>query len=400
MPQKLLYLVHRIPYPPNKGDKIRSYHLLKHLASVYEIHLGAFVDDENDWKYEDEVKQLCKECCLVPMNPKAAKPKSLFGLFKGEALTLPYYRNRALKSWVDRMLKETKMDRIVVFSSAMAQYVSDAEGVRIMDFVDVDSDKWSQYAEAKPWPLNWLYRREGRLLLHFERRIAESFDASFFVSPHEAALFRSLAPESKNRIHHFNNGVDAEYFSPDRDYANPYREGEEVLVFTGAMDYWPNIDAVTWFSRDIFPLIREEKPHARFYIVGSNPARQVVELKKLAGVNVTGRVNDVRPYLAHARLAVAPLRIARGVQNKVLEAMSMAKPVVASREALEGIQAEIGTDVLAGSDLSATVAAVLAACRGEHAELGPRARARILQAYDWNRNLARLDAWLDPSHIH
>ncbi len=392
MPQKLLYLVHRIPYPPNKGDKIRSYHLLKHLASVYEIHLGAFVDDENDWKYEDEVKQLCKECCLVPMNPKAAKPKSLFGLFKGEALTLPYYRNRALKSWVDRMLKETKMDRIVVFSSAMAQYVSDAEGVRIMDFVDVDSDKWSQYAEAKPWPLNWLYRREGRLLLHFERRIAESFDASFFVSPHEAALFRSLAPESKNRIHHFNNGVDAEYFSPDRDYANPYREGEEVLVFTGAMDYWPNIDAVTWFSRDIFPLIREEKPHARFYIVGSNPARQVVELKKLAGVNVTGRVNDVRPYLAHARLAVAPLRIARGVQNKVLEAMSMAKHVIASQQAVEGIEAGAGYDVANGAEEFA--ARIL-----QNLDSGPNpiGRDAILSRYDWEKNLAGIDSCLEDT---
>ena len=141
MSQKLLYLVHRIPYPPNKGDKIRSYHLLRHLAQGYEVHLGAFVDDENDWQYEDEVKQLCSECCLVPMNPKAAKLASLSGLFEGEALTLPYYRNKALKSWVDRMLKETKMDRIVVFSSAMAQYVEDADAMRIMDFVDIDSEK-------------------------------------------------------------------------------------------------------------------------------------------------------------------------------------------------------------------------------------------------------------------
>ena len=392
MPQKLLYLVHRIPYPPNKGDKIRSYHLLKHLASGYEIHLGAFVDDENDWQYEDEVKRLCKECCLVPMNPEAAKLRSLSGLFKGEALTLPYYRNRALKSWVDRMLKETKMDRIVVFSSAMAQYVNDADAVRIMDFVDVDSDKWSQYAEAKPWPLNWLYRREGKLLLDYERKIAESFDASFFVSPHEAALFRQLAPESKNRIYHFNNGVDAEYFSPDRDYANPYPEGEEALVFTGAMDYWPNIDAVTWFARNIFPLIRKEKPHALFYIVGSNPARQVVELKKLAGIAVTGRVNDVRPYLAHAKLAVAPLRIARGVQNKVLEAMSMAKHVVATQQAMEGIEAGAGCHIANGTEEFA--ARIL-----QNLDSGPNpvGRDTVLSRYDWEKNLAEIDSCLEDT---
>ncbi len=392
MSQKLLYLVHRIPYPPNKGDKIRSYHLLKHLAQRYDIHLGAFVDDENDWQYEDEVKRLCKECCLVPMNPKAAKLASLSGLFEGEALTLPYYRNRALKSWVDRMLSETKMDRIVVFSSAMAQYVEKSDALRIMDFVDVDSDKWIQYADAKPWPLSWLYRREGRLLLDFERKIAESFDASFFVSSHEAALFRSLAPESRNRIHHFNNGVDAEYFSPDRDYANPYREGEEALVFTGAMDYWPNIDAVKWFAREVFPLIRQEKPHARFYIVGSNPAKPVIDLKELAGIAVTGRVNDVRPYLAHARLAVAPLRIARGVQNKVLEALSMAKHVVATQHAMEGIEAAAACHI--ANDAGEFAARIL-----QNLDSGPNPAGRdaILVHYDWEKNLAVIDSCLEDT---
>lgn len=396
MSQKLLYLVHRIPYPPNKGDKIRSYHLLKHLAGRYEVHLGAFVDDENDWQYEGEVKQLCRECCLVPMNPKAAKLASLSGLFEGEALTLPYYRNKALKSWVDRMLNELKIDRIVVFSSAMAQYVEKSTALRIMDFVDVDSDKWSQYADAKPWPLNWLYHREGRLLLDYERRIAESFDASFFVSPHEAALFRQLAPEAKNRIHAFSNGVDAEYFSPERDYANPYALGEEVLVFTGAMDYWPNIDAVTWFAQDIFPLIREEKPHARFYIVGSNPARPVVELKELAGVAVTGRVDDVRPYLAHARLAIAPLRIARGVQNKVLEAMSMAKHVVATQQAMEGIEAGNETGCLTGRDVNEIAQLVL-----QRLAMPPSpnlaGRDAILLHYDWEKNLAGIDSCLEDT---
>lgn len=392
MSEKLLYLVHRIPYPPNKGDKIRSYHLLKHLAGKYEVYLGAFVDDENDWQYEDDVKQLCSECCLVPMNPKAAKLASLSGLFNGEALTLPYYRDNALKTWVNRMLSETKMDRIVVFSSAMAQYVEKSDALRIMDFVDIDSDKWMQYADAKSWPLNWLYRREGRLLLDYERRIAESFDASFFVSPHEAALFRSLAPESRNRIHHFNNGVDAEYFSPERDYANPYALGEEALVFTGAMDYWPNIDAVTWFAQDIFPLIRKKKPHARFYIVGSNPAKPVVDLKELAGIAVTGRVDDVRPYLAHARLAVAPLRIARGVQNKVLEAMSMAKHVVATQQAMEGIEAAAACHVANGAEEFAD--RIL-----QNLDSGPNPAGRdaILLHYDWEKNLAGIDSCLEDT---
>jgi sugar transferase (PEP-CTERM/EpsH1 system associated) len=392
MPQSLLYLVHRIPYPPNKGDKIRSYHLLKHLASRYEVHLGAFVDDENDWRYEDEVKRLCKSCCLVPMNPKNAKLKSLTGLLKNEALTLPYYRSGKLDDWVRRTMDEKRISRIVVFSSAMAQFVEDADATRIMDFVDVDSDKWSQYADAKSWPLNWLYRREGRLLLDFEKKIAESFDASFFVSPHEAELFRRLSPAAKNNIHHYSNGVDAEYFSPDRDYAYPYAKGEEVLVFTGAMDYWPNVDAVTWFAQDIFPKILKQRPNTRFFIVGSNPAKQVTQLGKIQGVTVTGRVDDVRPYLAHARLAVAPLRVARGVQNKVLEAMSMARHVIATGQAMEGIEATAGCYTANDADEFASLAL-------QHLDSGknPAGRDAILASYDWEKNLSAIDVFLENS---
>ena len=386
----LLYLVHRIPYPPNKGDKIRSYHLLKHLAKNYEVHLGAFVDDENDWQYEDELSRICKSCCLVPMNPKSAKMRSLTGLISGEALTLPYYRSDALTSWVQRTMNEKKIQRIVIFSSAMAQYAEGATGTRIMDFVDVDSDKWTQYSKAKPWPLSWLYCREGRLLLDFERKIAKGFDASFFVSPHEAALFRSLAPESENRIHHFSNGVDAEYFSPGREYENPYRDSDAALVFTGAMDYWPNADAVTWFAREIFPAIIAKRPEARFFIVGSNPTKQVLQLSGIKGVTVTGRVEDVRPYLAHARLAVAPLRIARGVQNKVLEAMSMARHVVATRHAMEGIEATDGCLVANDADEFAAIS-----LRQMDSGPNPPGRDAILASYDWERNLSAIDCFLE-----
>ncbi len=390
MKDSLLYLVHRIPYPPNKGDKIRSYHLLKHLARKYEVHLGAFVDDENDWQYEEELKKFCKSCCLVPMNPKRAKIKSLSGLLKNEALTLPYYRSGKLDDWVKRTMDENRIGRIVVFSSAMAQYVEDVDAARIMDFVDVDSDKWSQYADAKSWPLNWLYRREGRLLLDYERKIAESFDASFFVSPHEAALFRNLAPAAKNRIHHYSNGVDAEYFSPARDYKNPYEEDEEVLVFTGAMDYWPNVDAVCWFAQDIFPKIRSQRPKARFFIVGSNPAKSVLQLKELPGIEVTGRVEDVRPYLAHAKLAVAPLRVARGVQNKVLEAMSMARHVIASRQAMEGIETNEGCCIANDADEFASLSL-------QHLDsvTNPAGRDAILASYDWESNLSEIDRFLE-----
>ncbi len=391
MPENLLFLSHRIPYPPNKGDKIRSFHLLDHLRKQYRVHLGTFVDDGKDWIHAEKMKEICGECCIVPLNPRLSRLTSLKGLASGEALTLPYYRNNTLQAWVDSLIENLSIEKIVVFSSAMAQYVEKhTDALRIMDFVDIDSDKWTQYADSKPWPLNAIYRREGQLLEKYERKIASAFDVSFFVSPQEADHFRTIAPECSSKIHYYSNGVDAEYFSPERAYPNPFREDEKAIVFTGAMDYWPNIEAVTWFSKEIFPLVLKSEPRARFHIVGSNPAREVKHLSALQGVTVTGRVEDVRPYLFHARLAVAPLRIARGIQNKVLEAMAMAKPVVASPQALEGI-VENESCICARDEIefSGHVLRLL----GNSGEMS--GRSRILESYDWERNLEKIASFLE-----
>ncbi|MDB5794073.1 MAG: glycosyltransferase, partial [Noviherbaspirillum sp.] len=195
--QDILFLVHRIPYPPNKGDKIRSYHMLKHLSRRYRVHLGTFVDDKQDWAYVDKVMDLCEETCFVEMNPAICKMRSIAGLVFNEPLSLPYYRNSEMQAWVNNLLKQRPIKNILVFSSAMAQYVQDADTLhRVIDFVDVDSDKWKQYAASKPWPLSWLYRRESRQLLAFEQRIAREFDSATFVSEAEANLFRRLAPDA------------------------------------------------------------------------------------------------------------------------------------------------------------------------------------------------------------
>ncbi len=396
----LLYLVHRLPYPPDKGDKIRSFHLLRYLAERRPVYLGAFIDDPADRAHVGALAAWCADSHFAQLSPRVARLRSLAGLLSGQPLTLPYYDDGSLQRWVRALVRAGKVSAAVAFSSAMARFVPQEVPVRLMDMVDVDSDKWARYACARHWPLSWLYRREAAKLAAWEGRVAREFDATFLVSPQEAGLLEQTHPEARGRIHWFENGVDYEYFRPDSTLPAPCAEGESAIVFTGAMDYWPNVDAVVWFAREAVPRIRAELPAARFCIVGSRPAPAVRELAKLPGVTVTGRVADVRPYLQHAACVVAPLRLARGVQNKVLEAMSMARPVVASRQALEGIHAEVGSEVLAGGDLSEMIAAVLAVCRGEHAGLGARARARILQAYDWNRNLSRLDPWLGPPLTH
>jgi sugar transferase (PEP-CTERM/EpsH1 system associated) len=399
--EDLLLLIHRIPYPPNKGDKIRSYHLLKHLAQHYRVHLATFVDDPDDWQYVPHVEALCASSHFVRMNTKLARVRSLGALLKNRSLSLDYYRDAGMARWVDDTVAANKIERVLVFSSAMAQYADAYRGARrVVDFVDVDSDKWRQYAEKTAWPMRWLYGYEAHQLLAYERRVARDYDASLFVSAPEADLFRQLAPESAARIGHFNNGVDTEYFSPAHAHANPYAAGERALVFTGAMDYWPNVDAVQWFATDIFPALRERFADARFYIVGARPAPAVQALAKLPGVVVTGTVPDVRPYIAHAALAVAPLRIARGIQNKVLEAMAMAVAVVVSPQALEGIEAAPGSELVLADGAPAFIAAVATLLAGHDsaaAALGAAARAQVQRRYSWSSNLACIGESLECS---
>lgn len=396
--RELLYLVHRIPYPPDKGDKIRSYHLLKHLSQHYRVHLGTFIDDEKDRSYVHKVRHLCGETCFVNLYPRTARLRALRGLFSGQPLTLPYYQDRNLQTWVNSVLETRPVRNILIFSSAMAQYVAHAGSVRrIIDFVDIDSDKWMQYATTKTWPMSWIYRRESRLLLGYERKIAKDFDSAAFVSEAEASLFKQLAPETAAKVTYFNNGVDADYFSPQNNYPNPYPASIDTLVFIGAMDYWANIDAVGWFARSIFPAIRAQLPQVEFHIVGARPATEVMALAALPGVTVTGSVPDVRPYLAHASLAVAPLRIARGIQNKVLEAMAMEKIVVASPQAMEGICADAGQELFIANSESDFAHQIITLLQGgPNLIVGRAARVRVREDYSWKKSLQHIDPLLSP----
>lgn len=396
--EDLLLLVHRIPFPPNKGDKIRSYHLLKHLVKKYTVHLACFVDDQNDLQYLDTVKQWCGESYFEELNPTKAKLGSTTALLMNRPLSLDYYRSTSMQAWVDRTIKNLSITKIVVFSSVMAQFVeTKRESRRVVDFVDIDSDKWLQYASKKVWPMSWLYQREGRTLLAYERKIASICDASLFVSETEADLFKKLAPESVAKIGYFNNGVDTDYFSPHIQHNNPYFASDKVIVFTGAMDYWPNIDAVQWFIDEVFSKLRERHPDVFFYIVGSKPTEQVMQLGNIPGVRVTGFVADVRPYLAYASVAVAPLRIARGIQNKVLEAMAMAKTVVVSPQALEGIDAIIGQELLLAENAMAFTSILENILSENNSQIGNAAREKVNSRYNWESNLKSVDRLLMPA---
>lgn len=399
----ILYLVHRLPYPPNKGDKVRSYHLLKHLAVQHRVYLGTFVDDADDWQHVGHLRGLCADVHAADLRPARAKLASLRGLLSGEALSLPYYRDAGLSRWVEATVAATPIDAVVVFSSPMAQYVETpalAEIPMLVDFVDVDSAKWTDYAKAHAWPMSWLYRREGRELLAFEQAVARKAQCSFFVTENEVALFRQLSPALQAPIESLCNGVDADFFAPDARRASPFPAGQMALVFTGAMDYWPNADAVCWFVGEVLPLLRQQWPQLHFHIVGRSPTPAVLAL---AGeqVSVTGTVPDVRPYLQHAAAVVAPLRLARGIQNKILEAMAMARPVVAARHCVEAISAQDGRDLLAAEtaeDYVRQIGALLAA-PAQAARMGEAGRACVLGAYSWDAHLAGIDRHLNRKSI-
>ncbi|MFN4343275.1 MAG: TIGR03087 family PEP-CTERM/XrtA system glycosyltransferase [Azonexus sp.] len=395
----ILYLVHRLPYPPNKGDKVRSFHLLKHLAARHRVFLGTFVDDPEDLQHIETVRAYCADLHVARLNPRFAKLRSLNALLTGEPLTLRYYRDAGLRDWVDQVCRTTAIDAAVVFSSAMAQYVEHLPRLpRVIDFVDVDSAKWTQYAPEHRWPMSWLYRREGTTLLDYERQVAATADRAFFVTEAEAALFRRQAPECAIRVDALCNGVDADYFSPAPAHPNPYADDELSVVFTGAMDYHPNIDAVRWFAANVLPRLQESRPRLRFTIVGRSPTAEVLALAG-EGVTVTGTVPDVRPYLQHAAVVVAPLRIARGIQNKILEAMAMGKAVVASCECAGAVDAVSGEELLQAATPDDYIATIDGLLRDpEQANrIGQQARQRVLARYSWAAHLAGIDRYLPDS---
>lgn len=394
--RNLLFLSHRIPYPPDKGEKIRAWHMFRRLARSFRIHLGCFVDDPDDAARVEELRPLCASLTCIPIDRRTQRLKALLRFRPGQPLTLGYFHDARLQRWVDVTLAGSDIQHIFVYSSAVAHYVMHATApVRVLDMVDVDSTKWTSYAATAGWLARMVYAREGRTLLAFERRATQAFTHSIFVSEAEWRHFIDLAPETEARTGWIANGVDLDYFAPRDDLPDPYPPsapaGSPRLVFTGRMDYRPNIEGVAWFARAVMPVLRAAHPTATFAIVGAAPTPEVQVLGEHPGVIVTGRVPDTRPWLAHASIVVAPLLIGRGIQNKVLEGMAMARPVIATPEAFEGVQASPERDILVASGVEQTVARVTEVLSGRHPGLGPAARQTMMMRHDWEATLAKLD---------
>lgn len=399
MAGRLLFLAHRLPFPPDKGDRIRSWHMLDHLAQSWDIDLGCLSDDPADLDHLPRLRERCADVRCEPVSTGLrAAARALLRARPGLPLTLGWFHSQRLQDWISAGLAAQRYDAVFVYSSAMAPYVMGGAHAplppSVLDLVDVDSEKWLAYAaDARP-PHRQIWAREARTLLAFERRAAAAFHHTVLVSQAERERFVSLAPEVASRVGWVDNGVDLNFFDARTAHSNPYAPGGPPLVFTGTMDYRPNIDAVIWFARDVMPLLRQTALHdgaPEFHIVGARPSAAVQALADLPGVHVTGRVADTRPYIAHAAAAVAPLHIARGIQNKVLEAMAMGRPVIASSPAFEGVRAQAGRDLLVADGAAATAEAVRSVLRGAHPGLGAAARSAMARTHDWAVTLRRLD---------
>lgn len=399
---ELLLLSHRIPFPPDKGDKIRVWNVLRHLAQRYRIHLGCLIDDPSDWVHLPYLRSICGSVgCFESggMGRHRRLGRAIRALMHwrpGQPLTTAWFCDPRLQRWVDDTLAAGHIRRAYVFCSAMAPYVWHWNGLRILDMVDIDSEKWRAYATGSAnWPMRALWAREGRTLLRFERSAVLRFDRTLLVTADECRRFAELAPEAQERIDWVENGVDLVHFAPDQSLENPFDSRTPAIVMTGRMDYRPNADAAIWFARRVMPLLRGRRLAPHFHVVGANPRSPVRRLAVLPGVYVTGRVADPRCYMAHARVVVAPLRIARGIQNKVLEAMAMGRPIVASPQAFQGVRAVPGRDLLVADGAKAMARAVAEVLDGHHPDMGPSARANSVRNYNWDAALHRLDRFLE-----
>lgn len=391
MIEEILFLAHRVPWPPDRGDKIRSHHILNYLAQMAPVHVGAFADNARDMGFADAMGASLASS-HVEIRNKPTWQAGLEALAKGSPVSVASFASASMAAWVSDVLASRPISHIFCFSGQMAQYLpADFTGRFVMDFVDVDSAKFESYADTGNPVTRWVNAREGRLLSAFERDVAMRADVSMFVSDAEAELFRTRSGVTE--AHALGNGIDTVFYDPEATFRSVHPPfADALIVFTGQMDYRPNIEAVTIFANEAMPIIRAANPEATFAIVGRNPTAAVNDLSALPGVQVTGAVDDVRSWLAAADVVVAPLRTARGIQNKVLEAMAMAKPVVASPAAAEGIEAEAGVHfyVEDGARAEAERVCALLADTAAMQRVGHAARAHVIAHYGWEQQLAPL----------
>ena len=391
---KVLFLCHRFPFPPKRGGKIRPFNILRHFAARgWDVTVLSLARDAAEARAGAGIAPHCTQFLAAEVNPVAAWGRMIARLPTPEPSSFGYFRSNDLGREVRKLLRARRFDLIFVHCSSVAPYVAGQRGaVKILDFGDMDSQKWLAYSSFKPAPLSWGYWLEGRKLERRERQLAAQFDLCTCTTAAELETLRGLGVGTATGW--FPNGVDGDYFAPDGSDYDP-----ELVAFVGRMDYFPNQQAVSGFCRDTLGLVRAQRPNVKFAIVGADPSPEIRALASLPNVEVTGSVPDVRPYVRRAALTIANLQIARGTQNKILESLALGVPVVCSSAAAGGVDVLPNEQLLVADSprqLADSIVSVLRdpALRSRLAHAG---RERVLSNHSWVRSMQRLDGLVDEA---
>ncbi len=388
---KILYVCHRFPYPPKRGGKIRPFNMIRHLARNHEVTVASLVRSEAEAREGAGIAAHCARFVMARVHDPVQSLRMVARLPTPVPSSMGFFHSRELRERIRRLLREERFDLVFVHCSSVAPYVAQVRGIpKILDFGDMDSQKWLEYARYKPFPLSAGYWCEGRKMLRAERRLARMFDLCTATTRAEWETLESYATGVASAW--FPNGVDSEFFAPDGDGYDP-----DTLSFVGRMDYYPNQECMFDFCANTLPLIRAQRPGVKLVIVGADPSPAVRKLAEIPGVTVTGSVPDVRGYVRRSAAMVAPLNIARGTQNKILEAMAMGVPVVTSRVAAGGVDAIAGEHLLVGSNPQEYAQATLALLRdpAQRARLAQAGRARMLSHHAWPASMQKLDGIIE-----
>lgn len=390
----ILFLCHRFPYPPNRGGKIRPFNMIRHLSREHAVTVGTLAHSPQELHAGQKLKDYCEEVIAEVLPSSQRWAQAVQALPTATPSSVAYFHSSRLQQRLLETWRSKRFDAVWVHCAFAAQYVPPLRGAfRVLDYGDMDSFKWEEYAQRRAWPLAWGYAWEARKLRRFEKDIARHFQQITVTTAGELEAFHRLGVDLPCRV--VVNGVDLEYFQT---LSSP-SAAAPVIAFLGRMDYFPNVDAVTWFASQVLPEIQRALPQVEFRIIGSNPTRRVRALAALPGVRVTGFVKDVRPYLRDAAVGVVPVRIGRGTQNKMLESMAMGIATVASTTAAKGVQAVAGKHFLAASSAPEFARQVLMLLRnpGLRAQLAAAARRQLECTHHWPVSLRNLDGILEEA---
>ncbi len=388
---KLLMVTHRLPFPPDKGERIRSWHMLQYLSDQYDIHLACPVDAPVNLEAWRALKNVTADLAFYPIGKRARFLRALRSAVSGNSLTQKMFYSPSLAQTINHWCSDHQFHAALAVCSSAAPYIADLDiPTKVLDLVDVDSAKWSDYAQNTDPLRQLVYSFEARRLKKYERQLASRFDRIVVTTFTEAQIYNKIAPDTNVTVVH--NGVDLDYFKPHTSKPQP------VAIFTGVLNYRPNVQGIKWLAKEVWPDVRRAVPNATLQIVGRDPNKTIRQLRHIDGIQVIGPVKDIREYLGNATLAVAPLQIARGIQNKVLEAMAMQKPVIATPQAVQGIGAKNGKHFYTAntpSDWIMRLASILQNPK-QSQHISKSARQFVESNRQWNHCLQPLTQTLSP----